>query len=179
MFLYPPPFFPPAVVATTVSDRQSQRTDRRTGDPKAPALAGGLLGFGVGGLLDIVLVHMILQWHHLASGRIDPATREGLRRNIVLDGLLGLALLAVVLLGVAALWRAGRRPAASLAGPTLAGSMLAGFGAFNALDDLVSHRLLDAHHVHPAYGALSDTALLVASLVIIVAGVALVRRGPG
>ena len=175
----PIPYFTFTVVATTVSDRQSQRTDPRTGDPRPLVLAGVLLGFGLGGLLDLVLVHLVVQWHHVASGRIDPSTLEGLRRNLVLDGLLGVALLAVVLVGVAALWRAARRPSASLAGSTLAGSALVGFGAFNALDDLVSHRLLDAHHVHPAYGALSDTALLAASLAVIVAGVALVWRGPG
>lgn len=32
------------------------------------ALAGGLLGFALGGFFDGILLHQVLQWHHLAFG---------------------------------------------------------------------------------------------------------------
>ena len=31
------------------------------------ALAGGVLGFSLGGFFDGILLHQVLQWHHLFS----------------------------------------------------------------------------------------------------------------
>ncbi|TIN47498.1 MAG: DUF2243 domain-containing protein, partial [Mesorhizobium sp.] len=32
-----------------------------------------LLGFALGGFFDGIVLHQILQWHHLLSGLADPA----------------------------------------------------------------------------------------------------------
>ncbi len=67
-----------------------------TGDaPVGLRLPGLLLGVGMGGFVDGILLHQVLQWHHMLSGtdddRIgvrfyDPRTVPGLRMNTVWDG---------------------------------------------------------------------------------------------
>ena len=46
------------------------------------------MGLGLGGLLDGVVLHQILQWHHMLTGTGDqpPDTIAGLEANTVADG---------------------------------------------------------------------------------------------
>src|SRR5690606_37996060 len=48
--------------------------------------AGYLLGFAIGGFFDGILLHQILQWHHLLSGLGDGGPGD-LRFQILADGL--------------------------------------------------------------------------------------------
>jgi uncharacterized membrane protein len=55
-------------------------------------LPGILLGLGLGGFVDGILVHQILQWHHMRSGDGIGGDRSmttvgGLEANTVADGL--------------------------------------------------------------------------------------------
>ena len=47
--------------------------------------AGYLIGFALGGFFDGILLHQILQWHHLLSGVQAEALRD-LRVQILADG---------------------------------------------------------------------------------------------
>ena len=80
-----------------------------------------LLGIGLGGLLDGIVLHQILQWHHVlsADGCCPTSTLAGLEDNTLADGVFHLAVLIVTFAGaVAALTRLARRPArAAMAGP--------------------------------------------------------------
>ena len=40
------------------------RIPARRGNPK---IAAGILGFALGGFIDGILLHQVLQWHHLLS----------------------------------------------------------------------------------------------------------------
>ncbi|HCW19238.1 MAG TPA: hypothetical protein DHL02_15075 [Achromobacter sp.] len=53
--------------------------------PRRRPWAGYLLGFGMGGFFDGILLHQILQWHHLLSG-LSAATLADLRVQVVADG---------------------------------------------------------------------------------------------
>jgi uncharacterized membrane protein len=33
-----------------------------------------LIGFGMGGFLDFMVLHLVLQWHHVISNRLPPDT---------------------------------------------------------------------------------------------------------
>jgi uncharacterized membrane protein len=46
-----------------------------------PTRAGLLLGVGLGGLFDGVVLHQILQWHHMLSSWYPANTLENLRLN--------------------------------------------------------------------------------------------------
>ncbi len=48
----------------------------------SPPIAGWLLGFALGGFFDGILLHQILQWHHLLSA----LERRDLRFQVAADG---------------------------------------------------------------------------------------------
>jgi uncharacterized membrane protein len=155
---------------------------RTTTGERPPSRAAGLLyGLGFGGFVDGIVLHQILQWHHMVSsvdGR-DPGTLAGLEANTVADGFFHLATWAAVFAGmVTALvaWRQGRiAPSWSFH----FGLVLAGWGTFNLVEGLVNHQILGVHHVRDDLGApLSwDLGFLASGVLLIVLGWALHRRG--
>jgi uncharacterized membrane protein len=146
-------------------------------------VAGLLLGVGFGGFVDGIVLHQILQWHHMLTGTGDhPAdTVLGLEDNVVADGLFHVATWVCLLAGLLLMrraWAAGER------GPsmrTLIGTMLAGWGAFNVVEGLVDHHLLGIHNVRddvtdPLWW---NVAFLAFGVALILVGAALARtRSP-
>ena len=139
--------------------------------------AGLLLGLGLGGFIDGIVLHQILQWHHLLSSRpCCPAdSLAGLQVNTLADGLFHLATWMLVVGGLALLWR-HRRADAAWPGRRLAGLLLAGWGAFNLVEGLVDHHLLGIHHVKPGdQELLFDLGFLMLGAVLVAAGLRLAR----
>ncbi len=103
---------------------------------------GLLLGFALGGFFDGILLHQILQWHHLLS--LVPGI--DLRAQILWDGYFHALMYLLAGLGLWGLWRTSRagRP---LAGRALAAAMLAGFGGWHMVDSVLSHWLLGIHRI--------------------------------
>jgi len=104
---------------------------------------GAALGFALGGFFDGILLHQILQWHHLFS--LVPGM-DDLRLQVLWDGYFHLLMYVVALVGLAGLWRAQRRGGVAWGRP-LAGAILAGFGLWHAIDALLSHWLLGIHRI--------------------------------
>jgi uncharacterized membrane protein len=126
-------------------------------------VAAVVLGLGIGGFLDGIVVHQLLGWHHVLSGWY-PA--EDTRLMMVGDGLLHLLCLVFVLVGVALLNR--RAP---LRERVLLGGILAGWGVFNLVEGVVDHQVLGLHHVRPGPHQLAyDLAFLASGLVLLVLG---------
>jgi len=48
--------------------RQSSPGHRARPTSKRGLLAAGVVGFGFSGLVDVLVLHHVLQWHHLLSG---------------------------------------------------------------------------------------------------------------
>ena len=117
--------------------------------PRFPTAAGVLFGLGLGGFFDGIVLHQILQWHHMASSAgFDPGTVEGLRWNTLFDGLFHASTYLFVVAGLVLLWRSARRRHLAWSSRRFAGSLLAGFGLFNLVEGLVDHHLLELHHVN-------------------------------
>lgn len=136
-------------------------------------LAGAVLGFGLGGFLDGIVLHQLLQWHHMVSARTDR-----IDANILADGLFHASMWLATALGVWLLWRAWRSGAAR-SPRALAAGLLVGSGLFHALDGVVSHWLLGLHHIWPAGpgGALAwDVAFFAFGLAQLALGWRLLRR---
>lgn len=110
-------------------------------------LGSGTLGFGFGALLDVVVFHMILQWHHLLSGRISTTTLDGLQANVYWDGLFSLAMVGIMLVGAGMMWRSLNRSSEAYSGVRVVGSHLVGAGLFNVFDGIVDHYVLGIHDV--------------------------------
>ncbi len=70
------------------------------------------MGLGLGGLFDGIVLHQILQWHHMVSneGRWPLTTVAGLKANTLGDGLFHAATWIFTVAGVFLLWRALSRP---------------------------------------------------------------------
>jgi uncharacterized membrane protein len=121
----------------------SSAVDRRT-----IAVPGTLLGIGIGGALDGIVLHQLLQWHHLltSTGDHPASTVAGLEANTVADGAFHLVAIAFVIGGVAMLWSRTRRPL-DVTWRSIVGYAVFGWGLFNLVEGLIDHHLLELHHV--------------------------------
>ena len=140
--------------------------------------AGAVLGVGLGGFVDGIVLHQILQWHHMASAVTDTTTVSGLRLNVLLDGLFHAVAYVATVLGLVLLWRAWRTPNVPVSGRALLGSVVLGWGVFNLVEGVVDHHLLGLHHVWPAGPGpvlLWDVAFLLSGLLFVVVGYTVVR----
>ncbi len=124
-------------------------TDIMTARGRFPLAAGLFLGLGMGGFFDGIVLHQILQWHHIAtSAGYPPDSVENLRFNTLLDGLFHAATYVFVAVGLALLWGAARQPHERWDGRRMIGSLLMGWGLFNLVEGVVDHHLLGLHHVN-------------------------------
>lgn len=140
-----------------------------------------MFGLGLGGFVDGIVLHQLLQWHHMVSAteRNPPDTLQGLEVNTLADGFFHAFSWCVVLgasVVTVALWRQGRL--APLWRFHL-GWMLVGWGAFNLVEGVVDHQVLGVHHVRDDLGGpLSwDLGFLAFGALLVAAGWALRRRG--
>ncbi len=116
---------------------------------RKPLIAAGLLlGAGLGGFFDGILLHQILQWHNMLSARIPPNDLVSAKINMAFDGYFHAGVWVVTLIGLGMLWSAGKRRDVPWSGRTLLGSMLLGHGLFNLIEGIIDHQLLGIHHVY-------------------------------
>src|SRR3954467_8987771 len=99
--------------------------------------AGILLGTGLGGFVDGILLHQILQWHNMLSSIRPPTDLLSMKYNMVWDGLFHAATWLTTVFGLARLWLVGKRPDVPWSTGTFLGALLAGWGMFNGLEGLI------------------------------------------
>ena len=136
------------------------------------------MGIGFGGFFDGIVLHQILQWHHMLTSTGDyPATSvAGLEDNTLADGLFHSLTFIASLAGLWLLWGAVRKGAV-LAGRHLAGLMLAGWGVFNLVEGTIDHQILTIHHVKTDNVVLWDILFLAFGAVLVIGGMWLARSG--
>jgi uncharacterized membrane protein len=145
---------------------------------KGPLItAGTLLGIGLGGLLDGILLHQVLQWHSMLSSRVAPVDLWSMKYNMMWDGLFHAGVWIITAVGLALLWRAGERTDVPWSRRTLVGSLALGWGVFNVVEGIIDHHLLDLHHVKPGpHQTAWDIGFLVFGALLIAAGMISIRR---
>jgi uncharacterized membrane protein len=145
--------------------------------PRRFIVAATVLGVGLGGFFDGIVLHQILQWHHMVSTPVPPSTVDALEVNTLVDGLFHAATWIVTVAGVFLLASAqGQRPEAH-GKRILVGGLLLGWGLFNVVEGLINHFLLGLHHVRPGPDELAwDLAFLAWGAVMILAGSLLIRQ---
>ncbi len=146
-----------------------------------PVAAGILFGLGLGGFFDGIVLHQLLQWHHMLSSR-DPVTDlASLEWNTVWDGAFHATTYLFVIAGLVILWRAAHRRHLAWSNRMLVGTLLLGFGLFNTVEGLVDHQLLGLHHVNElaprAQWIVWDLGFLVWGVAMLVAGWFVTRAG--
>lgn len=114
-----------------------------------PTSAGILLGLGLGGFFDGIVLHQLLQWHHMVTSAGYPADSvRNLELNTLLDGLFHASTYIFVVAGLVILWRHAHRAHARWSTRLLTGTLLMGFGIFNLVEGLIDHHMLGIHHVN-------------------------------
>lgn len=151
------------------------RSAARRARPLWPAL---LIGVGLAGTLDEIVLHQLLHWHHL----YDRAGRDA---GLVSDGLFHLASTVLLVIGMVGaltanageLWN-GRRSSA-LVGDRRRfwGGVLVGLGGFNLYDATIQHKVLRLHQVRPAAENWLpyDLSFAGVAVAVLLAGVLLLR----
>ncbi len=140
--------------------------------------AGILLGTGLGGFVDGILLHQILQWHNMLSSARPPTTLLQMKYNMVWDGLFHAFTWTMVALGLWRLWKAGERSDVPWSRATFLGSLVLGWGLFNFIEGMIDHEILGIHHVHPGPGQLAwDLGFLALGLIQIAVGIGWIRLG--
>jgi uncharacterized membrane protein len=130
--------------------------------------AGLVLGLGLGGFADGIVLHQLLGWHHMLSGWYP----DDEHLNMLGDGLFHLLCLLLVIAGVALLARS--RPAP---GRVLSGWIVAGWGVFNLVEGVVDHLILGVHHVRQGPQQLGwDLGFLLFGAALLGAGLTLARQ---
>ncbi|MBP2312853.1 DUF2243 domain-containing protein [Azospirillum soli] len=109
--------------------------------------AGVWLGLSLGGFFDGIMLHQVLQWHHMLTSVPDPAVRDDITLNTFADGLFHVACWLFLVIGLWVLWRARGEFGALHWARTFVGGILIGAGAFNLIEGLVNHQILGIHHV--------------------------------
>lgn len=149
--------------------------------PRRIRLPGIVLGVGLGGFVDGILLHQLLQWHHMLTStnhdRIgvryyNPHTVSGLEMNTVWDGVFHAVCWISVILGLGILYsRVTHNRRAVWTSRVLWGWILAGWGIFNLVEGVVDHQILGIHHVHGGpHQAWWDTGFLALGALFLIGG---------
>ncbi|MFN6539389.1 MAG: DUF2243 domain-containing protein [Nostoc sp. EkiNYC01] len=140
-------------------------------------IAGIVLGLGLGGFLDGILLHQLLQWHHMLSN-IRPLTNVANQDlNMVWDGLFHAFDWLLTVVGIILLWRAGGRDDVPWSSQTFVGSILVGAGLFDLVEGLIDHQILGIHHVKPGPNQLAwDVGFLAFGALLAVIGWIMIKK---
>jgi uncharacterized membrane protein len=140
--------------------------------------AGILLGIGLGGFIDGIVLHQILQWHNMMSNWVPPHTMEAMSFNMVWDGIFHAAVWVATLIGVFLLRSAAYNGLSIPSATAFTGQLLFGWGWFNLVEGIIDHQILAIHYVRqvPNYTVYNLTFLAVGGVLMIVAGWVLMRR---
>lgn len=118
-----------------------------TRDRSSLLRAGFLLGIGLGGLVDGIVLRQLLQWHTMVSARLPPVDIVTARLNQFWDGTFGTGVWLISLVGLHQLWLATTRYDQRGEGDRFVGALLAGGSAYLLVEGLLAHVLLRLHHV--------------------------------
>ena len=134
--------------------------------------AGILLGIGLGGFVDGIALHQILQWHNMLSNWLPPTTMAAMQRNMVWDGLFHAFVWLVTLLGVFLLWSAASQQETMPALGAFIGQLLVGWSLFNLVEGLIDHQILGVHYVRQVtnYRVYNHTYLAVGGAGLLLVG---------
>ena len=114
-----------------------------------PTGAGILFGLGLGGFFDGIVLHQLLQWHHMLTSAGHPADSvANLKLNTFWDGVFHACTYLFVVAALALLWRGAHRMHFVWSTKLIVGTLLIGFGVFNLVEGIVDHQLLGLHHVN-------------------------------
>ena len=108
--------------------------------------AGFVLGFAFGGFFDGILLHQVLQWHHLLS-LVEAESVRDIRVQILADGLFHVLMYAIAAVGLWLLWRARHGFESPGADRAVLSATVLGFSVWQFVDVVLFHWILQIHRI--------------------------------
>lgn len=167
-----------ALAAKRYQANVAKYPNRQMLTPVPLATTAMILGIGIGGFIDGIVLHQILQWHEMLSNKIPPTNYVGKSVNMFWDGIFHAFTLIVTLVGIILLWKLLHRKDINRSGYLLSGGMLTGWGLFNIVEGIIDHHLLKLHNVREISSKpeMWNFGFLGLSVILILAGIALNRK---
>ena len=143
--------------------------------------ASMVLGIGIGGFIDGIVFHQILQWHEMLSNVIPSTNYIGKSINMFWDGIFHAFCLIIVITGIILLWKIMQKRIVVTSGKFLMGGILSGWALFNIIEGIINHHLLQLHNVmefsyNPHVG---NWIFLGISIILLVVGYIFIRSANG
>lgn len=137
-----------------------------------------IIGIGMGGFLDGIVLHQVLQVHEMLSNKIPPTDYVSKSVNMFWDCIFHLFCFIVVIIGIILLWKLMKRTDINRSGNLLAGGLTAGWGLFNIVEGVINHQVLQLHNVVEiaANHAIANYSFLVVSVLMLIAGYVIIKR---
>ncbi len=140
--------------------------------------AGILLGVGLGGFVDGILLHQLLQTHNMLSARLPKTTIPNVEINMFWDGMFHSFTWITTAIGLVLLFRAHSVPNILWSSRLFTGALFLGWGLFNLIEGIIDHHILNLHHVVEARGlSIFDYLFLLSGVVFIIGGWLAIHSG--
>lgn len=142
--------------ARSYDERMTPMRDEMMHRPEAGIWwPGVLIGFGIGGLVNGIVVRDLLQWHQTMSGT-EAMSGAGLEMNLRANGIVAAGCLLIALVGVLWLWNAAsmrRHDHWRGSGRHMIGWFLIGWAVFTIASTVVATMILGWHDVNETVAA--------------------------
>lgn len=116
-------------------------------NPVPLSITSIILGIGIGGFIDGIVLHQILQWHGMFTNQLPADTVLGKSVNMFWDGIFHLLTLTAVIIGIISLTRLLKKKNINPSPNLVLGGFFAGWGLFNFVEGLIHHHVLKFHNV--------------------------------
>ena len=110
-------------------------------------VAGMLIGIGMGGFVDGIVLHQIARWHNILSNIVPPHTMDTMRFNMTWDGLFHALTWVITLVGILQLRSAADAQDPIPSARAFMGQLILGWGIFNLVEGVIDHQILGIHKV--------------------------------
>lgn len=136
-----------------------------------------ILGIGIGGFIDGIVLHQILQWHEMLSNKLPPVNLIAKSVNMFWDGVFHAFTLLITIIGIFSLFNLLSRTNVIISKRAFLGGMLLGWGLFNIVEGIIDHHLLKLHNVreHTNYIDAWNYGFLAVSLIMIILAVSVIQ----
>ncbi|MBT2640376.1 MULTISPECIES: DUF2243 domain-containing protein [unclassified Bacillus (in: firmicutes)] len=133
-------------------------------------IAGLILGLGLLGAIDGIVFHQLLQWHHMVLS-------DNIQLEIFTDGLFTALFSAKLLWGGVKIFQDARKNQLGSSWRIFLGGIFIGGGAFNLVEGIIDHHILQVHRVKPLADnpLMYDLAFLAIGALLVVIGLMIKR----
>lgn len=138
-----------------------------------------LLGFGLGGFIDAIVFHMLLQWHQMISNILPPDTSMKKNINMFWDGVFESFTFIMTFIGLLMFWDNFKNSKLVKSDNIFWGSLLFGWGLFNVFDSLIDHYLFKFHNVRENVSnpEVYNIVFLISAILFMIVGWFIINKG--